>query len=163
MISRSARRSVQGLTRFLTKLLCSILALAQTLHFAVRIRLGAAALRCRTLHPAHIIRRAISHAAHDAPISIPHRAAARFGAEHLAVLIRGTLALSAHYISILVLDAIPGGIDLSATASANKQPITTNPPAEKLFMNTSPSSTIITNVRPVAQVACAGICLQGSA
>jgi hypothetical protein len=89
------------------------LAPAETFHFAVRISCGAATRLCGTLYLAHIIRRAIPHAALDVPILISHRAASLLGTEHLAVLIRCALPFSAHYISILVLDAIPG-IDLGA-------------------------------------------------
>jgi hypothetical protein len=96
-----------------------ILAPAETFHFAVRISRGAATGPCGTLHLAHIVGRAIAHAADDFPILIPHRTASLFGTQHLAVLIRCALPFSAHYISILILDAIPG-IDLGGRRQGNK-------------------------------------------
>jgi len=86
---------------------------AKTFHFAIRISRGAAARRCGTLQLAKVILRAIPHAALDVPILIPHRAASLFGTEHLAMLIQRALPFSAHYISMVVLEAIPG-IDLGA-------------------------------------------------
>jgi hypothetical protein len=50
---------------------------------------------------------------------VPDRAAARFGTEHLTVLIRSALAFAAHYISILILDAIPC-IDLGTGGQGHK-------------------------------------------
>ena len=108
MLGRSA------LTRHCTTLRRSILAPAETFHFAVQISRGAATRLCGTLQVALLIRRAIPHAALDVPVLIPHRAASRFGTQHLAVLIRYALPFSAHYVSIHVLDAIPSGIDLAA-------------------------------------------------
>jgi len=89
------------------------LAPAETFHFAIRISRGSATWRCGTLQLAKVILRAITHAALDVPILIPHRAASLFGTEHLAVLIQRALPLAAHYISMIVLEAIPG-IDLGA-------------------------------------------------
>jgi hypothetical protein len=89
------------------------LAPAETFHFAVRISRGAATRLFGTLQLAKIIGRAIPHAALDVPILTSHRAASRFGAKHLAVLIRCALPFSAHYIPLRVLDAIRG-IDLGA-------------------------------------------------
>jgi hypothetical protein len=88
------------------------LAPAETFHFSVRISRGTATRLCGTLELAQFIRRAISHAALDIPVLIPHRAASLFGTEHFAVLIGCALPFSAHYISILVPNAIARGIGL---------------------------------------------------
>ena len=94
-----------------TKTRCSALAAAETFHFAIRISHGTAARLSGALKMTRIIRGAIPHAALYVPLLIHHRAAPRFGTKHLAVLIHRALPFSAHYISILVLDAIRG-IDL---------------------------------------------------
>jgi len=89
-------------------LLPGILTPAETFHFAVGISRSAAARLCGTLDLAHIIGRAITDAALDVPISIPHRAASRLGTEHLAILVHCALPFATHYISIRVLEAIRG-------------------------------------------------------
>jgi hypothetical protein len=83
------------------------LARNKTFHFAIGINCGAAAGLCRAPHFPPVVRRAKSHAALDVPISISDRAAALFGTEYLAVLIRGALPFAANDVSILILDAIP--------------------------------------------------------
>jgi hypothetical protein len=114
------RRSVQGLACSFTKLPCTTLAPAETLHLAVRVRRGAATRLCGTLHLAQIILRAIPNAAFDVSVLISYCAASLFGTKHLPVLIRCALPLSAHYISILVFDAVPSGIDLGACEQGQK-------------------------------------------
>src|SRR5690242_14812278 len=71
------RPSLQVLTCYSAKLRSSILAPAETFHFAVGISRGATTRLCGTLDLAQIIRRAKTHPALDVPISIPHRAASR--------------------------------------------------------------------------------------
>jgi hypothetical protein len=113
------RGAVQTLPRFLTKSLCSILTLAETLHFTGRIGRGAATRPGGTPNLTKIILRAISHATLDIPILIPDRATSFPGTEHLAVLIRLALPFSAYYISILILDAVRG-VDLGAGGQGQK-------------------------------------------
>jgi hypothetical protein len=54
-----------------------------------------------------IVGRAHTYAAPDHPVSISDRATAFLGAEYVAVLIHCALALAAHHVAILILDAIP--------------------------------------------------------
>jgi hypothetical protein len=82
------------------------LARTKTLHFAIGVHGSAAAGLCRTPHLPPVVHCAKSQAALDVPVSISDRAATLFGAEYLAVLIRGALTLAAHDVSILILDAI---------------------------------------------------------
>ena len=109
----------QLLTRFFTALRCGVLTTAEAFHFTVRIGRGAATRPCRATYLATIVLRAISDAAFHAPIFILHRAAAFFGTEHSAVLIRYALTFSAHDISVRVLDAI-AGIDLGPGDQSQK-------------------------------------------
>jgi hypothetical protein len=84
------------------------LARTETFHFAVRVNCRAAARLRRTLHLPQIVQGAKARTAPDNAISVPDRAASLFGTQYLAILIRRALALSAHDVSILVLDAISG-------------------------------------------------------
>jgi len=71
------------------------------------------------VHLAHIVDRAVPHAALDVSILVLHRAPSLFGTEHFAVLIGRALPFSAHHISVLILDAIRG-IDVTAGGEVYK-------------------------------------------
>jgi hypothetical protein len=93
---------------------------AGALHSAVRIDSDLATRLFGTPHQALIVSRARSDAALDVTDLIRHRTASLFGTEHLAGSIRCALALSAHNISILVLEAILG-IDLGGGSAQGQQ------------------------------------------
>jgi len=84
------------------------LARTKAFHFAIRVNCRATARLCRTFHLALIIQSAKARTALDNAVSVPDCAASFFGTQYLAILIRRALPLSAHYASILVLDAISG-------------------------------------------------------
>jgi hypothetical protein len=112
-----------SLARRNTKFGHGILAAAQTIHLAIRINRGSPARLRRALYLSLIVDGAIARTALDDTISIPDRATASLGTEHHAVLIRSALPLSAHHVSMLVLDAIPG-VDLGADHRRQNQQTT---------------------------------------
>jgi hypothetical protein len=112
-----------SLARRSAKFRHGVLAGSQTIHCAIRINRGSAARLRRALYLSLIVGGAIAHTALDDTISIPDRATARLGTEHHTVLIRSALPLSAHHVSMLVLDAIPG-IDLGADHRRHNQQAT---------------------------------------
>src|SRR6185369_1582850 len=76
----------------------------------------------RTLYLPVIIRGTEANAALDDAEAILDRAASRFGAEHLTVLVRRALTPAAYDISILILDAIAcmrGGDEREQQQTAN--------------------------------------------
>jgi hypothetical protein len=100
--------AANGLTSWFAKFRRGILAVAEAVYLAIRIDCGPATWLRRALYLPFIVGGAKAHTALHDTISIPHRATAGLGTEHRSVLIRRALSFSAHHVSMLVLDAIPG-------------------------------------------------------